>query len=156
MGTLKLHSVQSGIQYYSRRITVVTDMDGTESETGIQSPTSEGSTKDGSLIIAPIQVIIPFDGSSDEDSDREEEQKRQVRQKKKKTSKSKQKQNNEPKADKTAMLTKAFGQAIRLINESKIREKQKERQEEIRKQALELKARRERAGSTRNPVIIHI
>ena len=59
-------------------------MDGTESETGIQSPTSEGSTKDGSLIIAPIQVIIPFDGSSDEDSDREEEQKRQVRQKKKK------------------------------------------------------------------------
>ena len=96
-------------------------MDGTESETGIQSPTSEGSTKDGSLIIAPIQVIIPFDGSSDEDSDREEEQKRQVRQKKKKTSsKSKQKQNNEPKADKTAMLTKTFGQAIRLINESKV------------------------------------
>jgi len=94
-------------------------MDGTESETGIQSPTSEGSTKDGSLIIAPIQVIIPFDRSSDEESDREEEQQRQVRKKKK----SKSKQNKEPKpakADKTAMLTKTFGQAIRLINESKV------------------------------------
>ena len=91
-------------------------MDGTESdhqsvETGLQSPTS---SKDGSLIIAPIQVIMNFSDESDE-SEHEEEQP-QVRKKKK----TKGQQKKEPKADKTAMLTKTFGQAIRLINEAKV------------------------------------
>ena len=86
-------------------------MDNAESD-GCKSPTSEGS-KDSGLIIAPIQVVMKFDDDSDEESDQEEE--RRVRKKKTKS-----KTKKEPKADKTAMLTKTFGQAIRLINEAKV------------------------------------
>ena len=87
-------------------------MNGGAESDGCKSPTSEGS-KDSGLIIAPIQVVMKFDDDSDEESDQEQVERR-VRKKKTKS------KTKEPKADKTAMLTKTFGQAIRLINEAKV------------------------------------
>merc|ERR1719361_2741780 len=94
-------------------------------EQGAISPTSE----EGNIIIAPIEVVIPH-VLSDDDSDEEPDQTQKKKKKKKRGAK---------KADKTMILTKTFGQAIRLINEQKEREKLKQRQEEIRQMALEQK-----------------
>lgn len=85
-------------------------------ENGSTTPTSETE----GLIIAPIQVLIPAD-FSDEDS--EEEEKVQKKQKKKKKRSSVVSNSAEPKPqklDKTMLLTKTFGQALRMINEQKV------------------------------------
>merc|ERR1712223_131224 len=103
--------------------------------------TSPTNSDGEGLIIAPIEVIIPGVYSDDE-SEKEDDIKKKKRKKNK--------------VDKTMVLTKTFGQALRLINEQKIREKQKAKQEEIRNMALEQKARREQAGRAGAPVIIHI
>ena len=116
-------------------------------DNGTTSPTN-GSDNDG-LIIAPIQVIIPADLSDDDSEEEKEEKPREKKMKKKKQKQSK--------VDKTMVLTKTFGQALRLINEQKQREKHRAKQEEIRNMALEQKARREQGGRPGSAaVIIHI
>merc|ERR1711874_920296 len=102
----------------------------TPKENGHTSPTN-GCESEG-LIIAPIEVIIPGVFSDDEE---EETPKKKKKKKRKKN-----------KVDKTMVLTKTFGQALRLINEQKIKEEQKAKHEKIRNMALEQKARQEQAG----------
>merc|ERR1711928_114828 len=97
------------------------------------------------LIIAPIEVIIPGCAFSEDESDKEETTKKKKKKKVKKN-----------KVDKTMVLTKTFGQALRLINEQKIKEEQKAKHEKIRSMALEQKARQEQAGRGGAHVIIHI
>ena len=148
---------------------------GEDNQNGSTTPSSEG---DG-LIIAPIQVIIPGAMLSEDDSDYEDESrpKRKVL-RKKRSSKEEQAEiaAEEQKLAKTMLLTKTIGQALRLINEQKVRaqkvakipafwllissilfsqerERKRKREEEIRQMALEQKARQANCG--RAPVIIH-
>lgn len=65
------------------------------------------------LIIAPIQVIIPPGYTDDESEDEVEREQREKRKKKKKKTKKT--------VDKTMILTRTFAEAIRLINETKVR-----------------------------------
>merc|ERR1711963_911476 len=61
------------------------------------------------------------------------------------------------KKDKTMLLMRSFGQAIKLINEQKEKERQKIRQAEIRRLALEQKAKKEAATQKAGRmVLIHI
>ena len=84
-----------------------------ERDPGATSP----SGSDGPpIIMAPIQVIVPtFDHSDDEDAEQT------TKKKKRKVKKKKAKEVVDEKANKTLMLTKTFGQAMRLINEQKVR-----------------------------------
>ncbi len=95
---------------------------GEDNQNGSTTPSSEG---DG-LIIAPIQVIIPGAMLSEDDSDYEDESrpKRKVL-RKKRSSKEEQAEiaAEEQKLAKTMLLTKTIGQALRLINEQKVRAK---------------------------------
>merc|ERR1712062_223894 len=104
---------------------------------GSTSPTNNSDGDGEGLIIAPIEVIIPGCAFSEDESDKEEATKKK-------------------KVDKTMVLTKTFGQALRLINEQKIKEEQKAKHEKIRNMALEQKARQEQAGRGGAHVIIHI
>ena len=70
--------------------------------------TSPTNSDGEGLIIAPIEVIIPGVYSDDE-SEKEEDIKKKKKKKGKKN-----------KVDKTMVLTKTFGQALRLINEQKV------------------------------------
>ena len=75
-------------------------------ENGHTSPTNGCEGEAEGLIIAPIEVIIPGVFSDDEE---EEAPKKKKKKKGKKN-----------KVDKTMVLTKTFGQALRLINEQKV------------------------------------
>jgi len=120
----------------------------TQNGNGSTSP-ENGCDNDG-LIVAPIQVIIPVDLSdAEDDSDVEEVKPKKKMQKKKKKAEKK-------KVDPSEVIVRTFGQALRLINEQKQREKHRLKQEEIRNMALEQKARQEQAGRGTAPVIIHI
>lgn len=95
--------------------------EGEDQQNGTASPPA--SDPNDGLIVAPIKVIIPG-VMSDDDSD--EEERRVVKKKKKKKKKAAAEidqltAEEEKKMDKTMMLTKTFGQAIRLINEQKVR-----------------------------------
>lgn len=93
--------------------------DGQDQQNGTASPTASDPKDDG-IIIAPIKVIIPG-VMSDDDSEEEERPVVKKKKKKKKKAAAALDQAEEKKLDKTMMLTKTFGQAIRLINEQKVR-----------------------------------
>ena len=76
---------------------------------GGTSPTNNSDGDGEGLIIAPIEVIIPGCAFSEDESDKEEATKKKKKKKVKKN-----------KVDKTMVLTKTFGQALRLINEQKV------------------------------------
>lgn len=94
------------------------ETDNVDRSAAVGSPTSVMSSdddkKEKDIIIAPIQVIIRDLSDDEEDEDEEdEEEERQKRLKKKKGPKSNKK-------DKTMLLMRSFGQAIKLINEQKV------------------------------------
>ena len=85
----------------------------TQNGNGSASP-ENGCDNDG-LIVAPIQVIIPVDLSdAEDDSDVEEVKPKKKMQKKKKKAEKK-------KVDPSEVIVRTFGQALRLINEQKVR-----------------------------------
>ena len=85
----------------------------TQNGNGSTSP-ENGCDNDG-LIVAPIQVIIPVDLSdAEDDSDVEEVKPKKKMQKKKKKAEKK-------KVDPSEVIVRTFGQALRLINEQKVR-----------------------------------
>ena len=84
-----------------------------ETENPEQGGTTSPSSQEGNIIIAPIEVIIAT-GLTDEESDEDHDEDDSQRKKKKK-------KKGKKNIDKTMILTKTFGQAIRLINEQKVR-----------------------------------
>ena len=86
----------------------------TQNGNGSTSP-ENGCDNDG-LIVAPIQVIIPVDLSdAEDDSDVEEVKPKKKMQKKKKKAEKK-------KVDPSEVIVRTFGQALRLINEQKVKQ----------------------------------
>ena len=83
----------------------------------VVSPISNNSDEKPDLIIAPIQILIRGMDEEEEEDDEEEEEEEDDEQEMKKRKK---KRGGKSKADKTMILTKTFGQAIRLINEQKV------------------------------------
>merc|ERR1711997_1005835 len=93
-------------------------------------------TKDG-IILAPIEVIIPV----------EVEEKPKKKKKKVK------------RADKVRNLTLSLGEAIKLITQEEMKKKRQMKDEEIRKLAMEQKAKKAAASghdTIRQGVLIHI
>ena len=90
-----------------------------EGETAALTKNGNGSTSpdcdNDNLIVAPIQVIIPVDLSdAEDDSDVEEIKPKKKKQKKKKKEEKK-------KVDPSEVIVRTFGQALRLINEQKVK-----------------------------------
>merc|ERR1711894_538896 len=95
-------------------------------------------------ILAPIQIIIPVD-----DSEEEEEEKPKKKKKKK----------GPKKADKVRNLTLSLGEALSLIMKEERKKKRQVKDDEIRRLALEQKARKAAASGhdvVRQGVLIHI
>lgn len=114
---------------------------------------SEGSQEGIQLskikIITRRHVDDGEEESGDDDEEEEEEPEEEIKPKKMVKKKKKKKV-----AKPAEVLTKTLGQAIRLITEKKEKERQKIKQQEIRKMALEQKKRQELAGPSR--VLIHM
>jgi len=100
-------------------------------------------------ILAPIQIIIPVDDSEEEEEEEEEEEKPKKKKKKK----------GPKKADKVRNLTLSLGEALSLIMKEERKKKRQVKDDEIRRLALEQKARKAAASGhdvVRQGVLIHI
>jgi hypothetical protein len=125
----------------------------------VELPTEQKS-REGSvgsqegIQLSAIKIITRHDDTEEEeeesgDDDEDKEQEEEIKPKKKIKKKKKKKV-----AQPAEVLTSTLAKAIRLINEKKEKERQKIKQAEIRKMALEQKKRQEIAGPAR--VLIHI
>jgi len=102
--------------------------------------------------LSAIKIITRHDDTEEEEEesgDDDEEKEEEIKPKKMVKKKKKKKV-----AQPAEVLTSTLAKAIRLINEKKEKERQKIKQAEIRKMALEQKKKQEIAGPAR--VLIHI
>merc|ERR1711997_1246187 len=107
------------------------DSENKEGTTNGQPETDQTDEKVGA-ILAPIQIIVPIDDSEEEEEEEEEEEKPKKKKKKK----------GLKKADKIRNLTLSLGEALNLIMKEERKKKRQVRDEEIRKLALDQKARK--------------
>jgi len=104
--------------------------------------------------LSAIKIITRHDDEEEEEEEEESDSEAEEEEvKPKKTVKRKKKGKNEVKAP-AEVLTHVLAKAIRTINEQKEKERQKLRQAEIRKMALEQKRKQELAGPPK--VTIHM
>merc|ERR1712037_63500 len=111
-------------------------------------PEIDQTEEKGGAILAPIQIIVPIDDSEEEEEEEEEEK-----------PKKKKKKKGLKKADKIRNLTLSLGEALNLIMKEEIKKNRQVRDEEIRKLAMEQKARKAAAAGhdvVRQGVLIHI
>merc|ERR1711971_155186 len=122
------------------------DMD-SEKKEGKTDEVDQTEEKAGA-ILAPIQIIIPVIDSEEEEEEEEEEEKPKKKKKKKVLKK-----------DKVRNLTLSLGEALSLIMKEERKKKRQVKDEEIRRLAMEQKARKAAASGhdvVRQGCLIHI
>jgi len=126
---------------------------------GAPEASNEQRSREGSagsqegIQLSAIKIITRHDDEEEEEEEEESDSEAEEEVKPKKTVKRKKKGKNEVKAP-AEVLTHVLAKAIRTINEQKEKERQKLRQAEIRKMALEQKRKQELAGPPK--VTIHM
>jgi len=133
---------------------------GVEAAPEVAEEQKEQRSREGSagsqegIQLSAIKIITRHDEEEEEEEEEESDSEAEEEEvKPKKTVKRKKKGKNEVKAP-AEVLTHVLAKAIRTINEQKEKERQKLRQAEIRKMALEQKRKQELAGPPK--VTIHM